>query len=110
MGEELGGLRIVRTRPWGPVTERRFVLPSGLEVESGIAPLTWAATDEIDPGTRRVVGDGLIPLYDPDGLLDALSAACSADDAPHERLEVLGAHLPRPETGPSDEEDEGGDE
>ena len=84
---ELGGLRIVKTRFWGPTTERRFVLPSGLEVEAGIAPPSWAATDEIDPGTYRVVRDGLIPLYDPDGLLAALSEACSANYAPHERPE-----------------------
>lgn len=63
------------------------MLPSGLEVEAGIAPPSWAAMDEMDPGTHRVVRDGLIPLYDPDGLLPTLSAACSADHTPHERPE-----------------------
>ena len=33
----LGGGRIVETQAWGPLTERRSVLPSGLEVEAGIA-------------------------------------------------------------------------
>ena len=45
---ELGGLRIIRTRQWGPTTERRFVLPSGLEVGAGISPPSWAATDPVE--------------------------------------------------------------
>lgn len=36
-----------------------------------------AATDPVDPGTRRVVGDGLRILHDPDGLLARLLEACS---------------------------------
>ena len=73
---ELGGLRIVRTREWGPTTERRFALPSGLEVEVGLTPASWAATDPVDPGTRRVVRDGMSTLYDPGGLLERLAEAC----------------------------------
>jgi uncharacterized protein len=72
---ELGGLRIVRTREWGPTTERRFALPSGLEVEVGVAPASWAAADPVDPGTRRVVRDGMSILYDPGGLLERLAEA-----------------------------------
>src|SRR6266498_2627622 len=34
----LGADRLVMTRSWGPLTERRLVLPSGLEVEVGIGP------------------------------------------------------------------------
>ena len=78
--KELGGLRIVRTRSWGPTTERRFVLPSGLEVESGISSPDWAATGVVDPGTYQVVRDGMVPVYDPDGLLARLSVACSKGD------------------------------
>lgn len=48
---ELGGLRIVNTEQWGPLTERRFVLSSGLEVEVEVAPPSWATTDPVDPGT-----------------------------------------------------------
>ncbi len=73
---ELGGLRIVRTQEWGPTTERRFVLPSGLEVEVGVAPPSWATTDPVDPGTRNVVRDGMSILYDPGGLLEQLAEAC----------------------------------
>ena len=35
---------IITTRVWGPVTERRLRLSSGLEVEFGFAPPSWAST------------------------------------------------------------------
>ena len=73
---ELGGLRIVNTQEWGPTTERRFVVPSGLEVEVSVAPPSWAATDPVDPGTRNIVRDGMSTLYDPRGLLERLAEAC----------------------------------
>ena len=76
--QELGGVRVVRTRRWGPkMTERRFILPSGLEVEAGIAPPSWAATDPVDPNLRTIVRDGFRVLYDPEGLLARLVEACS---------------------------------
>ena len=74
---ELGGVRLVRTRRWGPLTERRFALSSGLEVEIGVAPAYWASTDPVDGGTRRVVADGAAVIYDPEGLLARLVVACS---------------------------------
>ena len=73
---ELGGLRIVKTQAWGPMTERRFVLPSGLEVDAGIAPPSWAATDPVDGGTRSVVRNGFRVLYDPGKVLARLADAC----------------------------------
>lgn len=73
---ELGGLRVVETQAWGPLTERRFVLPSGLEVEAGIVPTSWASTDPIDSGTLGVVRDGFRVVYDPEGLLARLVEAC----------------------------------
>jgi predicted nucleotidyltransferase len=66
---------LVRTGDWGAVTERRLLLPSGLEVEVGFALPAWASVDPLDPGTRRVARDGLRPLHDPSGVLAALSAA-----------------------------------
>ena len=77
---ELGGLKIVKSACWGPLLERRFVLPSGLEVEVGIAPLAWAAIDPVDSGTRRVVEDGMCIIYDPRALLRCLSDACRRSD------------------------------
>lgn len=73
---DLGGLRILNTKQWGPMTERRFALPSGLEVEMGIAPPSWAGIDPVDRGTRRVVGDGLYVIHDPERLLGQLVEAC----------------------------------
>ncbi len=74
----IGGLvadRLVMTRSWGPLTERRLVLPSGLEVEVGIAPPSWAAADPVDEGTHQVITDGVRVLHDPEGLLATLIAA-----------------------------------
>ena len=67
---------LVITRSWGPITERRFVTSSGLEVELGIGTPGWASVTPVDAGTLRVVNDGARPLYDPDGLLAALLDAC----------------------------------
>lgn len=74
--QELGGLRITETRAWEPLTERRFVLLSGLEVDAGMALPSWAATRPVDAGTRRVVSDGLRIVHDPGGLLARLVKAC----------------------------------
>lgn len=63
---------IVRTEEWGPLTERRVRLPSGLDVEFGVVAPSWAATDPLDPGTARVVLDGCIPLVDKEGLFERL--------------------------------------
>ena len=73
---EMGGVGLVWTRRWGPVTERRFALPSGLEVELGVASPSWAATDPVDEGTRRVVADGAWVLYNPKRILAGLLDAC----------------------------------
>jgi uncharacterized protein len=73
----LGPARLVRTRSWGAVTERRFALPGGLELEICVGTPSWASTDPVDAGTRRVVVDGMRVLHDPDGRLAALAAACS---------------------------------
>ena len=77
--EELGGTRIIRTQDWGPLyTERRFVLSSGLEVEFGVAPPSWAATAPPDPNLSADVGNGgLHALYDPEGILAHLVQAFS---------------------------------
>jgi hypothetical protein len=68
---ELGG-QIVRTKRWGELTERRVRLPSGLELDIGIARRSWARTDPIDDGTLDVVRGGISVLHDPEGLLAGL--------------------------------------
>ncbi|MHA7247349.1 nucleotidyltransferase family protein [Arthrobacter tecti] len=67
------GSRLIRTEIWGPVRERRFRLSSGLIVELGIAPSSWADVP-LDSGTRRVLHDGHQIVYDT-GLLKVASAA-----------------------------------
>ena len=89
----LGGTGLIGTRGWGPVTERRFVLPSGFEVELGVAPPAWAATDLVDGGTRRVVTEGISIVYDPEGLLARLMHACGRS----ETAEPTGVDDARPD-------------
>ena len=69
---------IVRTQSWGPLTERRVQLPTGLLVEYGFAPPSWAGVHPLDEGTAGVVADGFAVLYDPEGLLAGLVAAVAA--------------------------------
>ncbi|MEU4874202.1 nucleotidyltransferase domain-containing protein [Streptomyces sp. NPDC021608] len=73
---ELSLGEVVRVRAWGPVTEWRQVTASGLEVELCVGSTSWARTDPVDGGTRRVVTDGARPLYDPAGMLATLIRAC----------------------------------
>jgi uncharacterized protein len=75
VGDNFDGAEILRTQAWGPLTELRLRLPSGLEIELGFAPRSWAATAPVDPGTARVLRDGCYPLADPDGLFAAVVAA-----------------------------------
>lgn len=57
---------VVRRAEWGVLTERRLLLPSGLEIDIGFVDPSWADIDPIDPGTAQVVSDGgLLPVHDP---------------------------------------------
>ncbi len=69
---------LVRTQDWGPLKERRLALPSGLEVEFGFVPRSWASSHPVDPGTAQVVRDGCSPLVDPHGAFRRLIAAAAA--------------------------------
>jgi hypothetical protein len=73
-----GAVEFIRTQDWGPLTERRIRLPSGLEVEFGFAPRSWASANPVDAGTARIVGDGCSPLIDPEGAFARLIAAVDA--------------------------------
>jgi predicted nucleotidyltransferase len=61
---------------WGEITSLRVHYRAGLEVEFGVGRPAWAGLPP-DEGTRRVVQDGLRPLYDPAGLLQRLQSHCS---------------------------------
>jgi hypothetical protein len=78
----LGATRIVRTERLGPLTERRLALPSGLELEVGIAEPSWASVVPVDPETRSVVANGFRILHDPHGLLRSLVSAVGARTSP----------------------------
>jgi uncharacterized protein len=71
---------LVRTQEWGPLTERRVRLPSGLEVEFGFVGPEWAAVDPVDPGTAGVVRDECIPLVDPRALFEHVMQAVRTTD------------------------------
>ncbi|MDQ1435706.1 MAG: uncharacterized protein QOF59_2522 [Actinomycetota bacterium] len=73
-----GDVRLVSAETFGVLGERRLRLPSGLDIEVGIVPTSWAAIDPIDAGTQRVVGDGFRVLYEQD---DSLSALIRSVDA-----------------------------
>ncbi len=70
-----GADAVVRTQRWGVMTERRLSRSTGLEVEVGIVAPTWASTNPVDVGTAQVAADGLVAVYDPEGLLARLNAA-----------------------------------
>jgi hypothetical protein len=78
---EVGGVELAWTRRWGTVSERRFALPSGLEVELGVASPSGAATDPVDEGTWWVVAHDVSVLYDPIGVLAGLLDACGGSQA-----------------------------
>jgi uncharacterized protein len=63
---------------YGRLWSRRLWLEQSRgEVEIGFASLSWADVNPLDPGTQRVIADGIRVLYDPDGLLTRLCAAVS---------------------------------
>jgi nucleotidyltransferase-like protein len=74
--DELNLGTLTRTRSWGPITERRFLTNTGLEVEINIGSPDWANVAPVDPGTRQVVTDGARILHDPEGVLITLMRAC----------------------------------
>jgi GrpB-like predicted nucleotidyltransferase (UPF0157 family)/predicted nucleotidyltransferase len=76
------GAALDKRGDWGAITERRVRLMSGLEVEFGIGRSSWAATNPVDPGTRRVVTDGMQILHDPEGLLEHLAKSVGSGREP----------------------------
>lgn len=75
----LGPSALIAAEQWGALGERRVALRSGFEIEFGIAEPSWAFADPPDPGTLRVVRDGLDVIFDRDGLLQRLIESVIAD-------------------------------
>jgi len=59
---------------YGRSCSRHLKFDDGAEVEVSFVPLSWAATNPIDPMTRRVAGNGMRVVHDPAGLLGRLVA------------------------------------
>jgi hypothetical protein len=57
---------------YGVARSWRVWLGPGVELELGLADTSWACAQPLDPGTRRVVGQGMRPLVDKDRLLHGL--------------------------------------
>ena len=65
---------LVRSEDFGLLQERRLRRSDGLEVEVAIGGRAWAALPP-DPGSARVVRNGMRVLFDPRGLLSELADA-----------------------------------
>jgi predicted nucleotidyltransferase len=76
--ERFGKVASQETEDWGRVTSLRVFYTGGLEVEFGFTTPDWADVP-VDAGTRRVVSDGMRVLYDPEGVLEVLQRAVSAE-------------------------------
>jgi hypothetical protein len=63
----------------GRLRSRRVYHVSGLEVEFGFTLAAWASTDPVDLGTKKVVADGLLCVYDPKSVLRPLAAAMQSE-------------------------------
>ncbi len=61
-----------RDEIYGVVWSRHVLLASQTEIEFSFANLSWADTENLDEGTRKVVSDGYKVLYDPHQILEKL--------------------------------------
>lgn len=68
-GEELESYQDAN---YGPTWSRHVRFSEGSEIEFRFAPLSWADTSPLDPGTRKVVEDGYRIIYDPELILNRL--------------------------------------
>lgn len=71
----LGFRAAAKAEVYGVTRAWRLWLTPQVELELGIADTSWAETRPVDPGTRRVVRNGMNALVDKDGLLHALHAS-----------------------------------
>ncbi|MFD2178549.1 nucleotidyltransferase domain-containing protein [Veronia pacifica] len=69
--EFFGGIQSTKIEDWGVVKTLRVFYKHGPEVEFNFSTLAWADIP-VDPGTHRVVADGIDILYDPTERLSTL--------------------------------------
>jgi predicted nucleotidyltransferase len=67
-----GHVRQQQIEDWGKVTSLRVWYEDSLEVEYGLTTPEWVMPP-LDAGTRSVIEDGMLVLFDRDGLLRALT-------------------------------------
>jgi len=65
-----------RNATYGVAWSAHIRLDPEAALELTFAPVAWAHTDPVDPGTRRVVSGGFRVVIDKDGALARLVAAC----------------------------------
>jgi uncharacterized protein len=69
-----------RDEDYGPLWSRRLWLEDDRgEIEIGFALPAWANVTPLDPGTQRVIADGCVILFDPEGLLARVCDASRAN-------------------------------
>lgn len=69
--EDFGAIERTVKEDWGRVAAVRVWYGDGVEVEFGITMPEWAALP-LDPGTQRVISDGVRIIFDRDGALAPL--------------------------------------
>ena len=74
----LNPLGKIAREEWGALTALRVIRASGPEVELGLVNLSWANMNPLDPGTERVLRNGVKILYDPNGILGQLIQSISS--------------------------------
>lgn len=84
-----GTPRDVMTEQYGATVSVRVFYDRGWEVEFGVATPDWARIP-LDPGTRRVISDGIRILYDPEGILEAARVAAQRRTADSEWCQNRG--------------------
>lgn len=69
--ERFGRVRQVQIEDYGKVTSVRAWYRDGLEVEFGLTNCEWVR-QPLDPGTRRVIEQGLRVVYEQENILSKL--------------------------------------
>ncbi len=65
-------LEFFEDKEYGSVWSRHVFLESKIEIEFSFADISWADTENLDEGTKKVVTDGYKIIYDPQHILKKL--------------------------------------
>ena len=63
--EEFGSVDHNILEDWGAAQSVRCFYKDSFEVEFSFAPKSWASIDPIDEGSKKVISNGAVILYDP---------------------------------------------